>query len=62
MKAGGRRNQKRRRGAEDRGEDGGGKEQEVFHPVECALCSTHVGVQDAADEVFHLYHVIASSA
>jgi hypothetical protein len=62
-KAVGQRKGKRRRGAEERPDGGGSskQEEEVFHPVECSLCDTHLGAQDA-DEVFHLYHVVASSA
>ena len=61
-RAAGQKKGKRRRGAEDRGEDGGSASQEVFHPVECVLCDTHLGVQSATDEVFHLYHIVPSSA
>ena len=62
-KAVGQRKGKRRRGAEERPEGGGSSKQqeEVLHPVECSLCDTLLGVRDA-EEVFHLYHVVASSA
>lgn len=34
---------------------------EVYHPVHCATCNTHIGVRDA-DEVFHFFNVVATNA
>ena len=33
---------------------------EVYQPVECALCATEVAVHDR-DEVFHFFNVIADA-
>lgn len=34
-------------------------EQDVLHPVYCAVCGTQVGAQDAG-EIVHFYSVLAS--
>lgn len=65
----GRRNRKRRAGAGgvddaagaavQQDDEGVQHEQEVLHPVCCAVCGTEVGAQDA-DEIVHFYQVLAS--
>ena len=34
-----------------------GKDDEIYHPVQCAICYTDVAVYDK-DEVYHFFHVI----
>jgi len=48
---------KRRRNDEEKP----GAPEELFYPVVCSVCEAHLGVQDA-EELFHLYHVVASTA
>ena len=36
-------------------------EPEIYHPVECSVCSTPLGVIDP-DEIIHFYHVIPAEA
>jgi len=37
------------------------KQEDMLHPVLCAVCGTQVGAQDA-EEVVHFFHVLASES
>ncbi|XP_021896850.1 E2F-associated phosphoprotein isoform X2 [Carica papaya] len=50
---------KRRRESGEDGTDAGGGE--TFKPVNCAICSTEVGVM-GTDEVYHFFNVIPSES
>ncbi|NXU49853.1 EAPP protein, partial [Turnix velox] len=53
------RNKKMKQGKETASTESNQEEEEVYHPVMCAECSTEVAVMDK-DEVFHFFNVLAS--